>query len=58
MSIILKTETIKKEWTDYNKHMNVACYNADLVIIHTEWDEFKTIDFKKIYRNKNLKLMT
>ena len=24
MSIILKTETIKKEWTDYNKHMNVA----------------------------------
>ena len=26
MSIILKTETIKKEWTDYNKHMNVAYY--------------------------------
>ena len=26
MSIFLKTETIKKEWTDYNKHMNVAYY--------------------------------
>ena len=24
--MILKTEKIKKEWTDYNKHMNVAYY--------------------------------
>ena len=29
---------------------------ADLVIIHTEWDEFKSIDFKKICKNKNLKI--
>ena len=26
MSLILKTEKIIKEWTDYNKHMNVAYY--------------------------------
>ena len=26
MSMILKTEKIIKEWTDYNKHMNVAYY--------------------------------
>ncbi len=26
MSLILKTEKIKKEWTDYNGHMNVAYY--------------------------------
>ena len=26
MSIFLKTEKVKKEWTDYNGHMNVAYY--------------------------------
>ena len=26
MSTFLKTEKIRKEWTDYNKHMNVAFY--------------------------------
>ena len=25
----------------------MACKKADLVIIHTEWDEFKSIDFKE-----------
>mgnify|MGYP001449459313 CR=1 FL=1 len=26
MSIFLKTDTVKKEWTDYNGHMNLAYY--------------------------------
>ena len=26
MTVLLKTEKIKKEWTDYNDHMNVAYY--------------------------------
>ena len=26
MSIYLKTEKVRKEWTDYNSHMNVAYY--------------------------------
>ena len=26
MTIKISTETIKKEWTDYNGHMNVAYY--------------------------------
>ena len=26
MGIFLKTETVKKKWTDYNGHMNVAYY--------------------------------
>ena len=30
--------------------------NADLVILLTEWDEFKTIDFKKINKNRNLRI--
>ena len=38
------------------KNVREACKNSDLVIIHTEWDEFKTIDFKKISRSKKLKI--
>ena len=38
------------------KNFHTACKNADLIIIHTEWDEFKTIDFKKICKNKRLKI--
>ena len=32
------------------------CKDADLIILHTEWDEFKSIDFKKINKNKRLKI--
>ena len=38
------------------KNVREACKNSDLVIIHTEWDEFKTIDFKKISRSKKFKI--
>ncbi len=38
------------------KNIKSTCNNVDLVIIHTEWDEFKTIDFKKISRNKKFKI--
>ena len=33
-----------------------ACLNADLVVIHTEWDELKSIDFKKLVKRKNFKI--
>ena len=33
-----------------------ACFNADLIVIHTEWDEFKSIEFKKISKNKKIKI--
>ena len=32
------------------------CKTADLIILHTEWDEFKSLDFKKIAKKKNFKL--
>ena len=32
--------------------VNLACENADLVILHTEWDEFKSLDFNKLVKNK------
>jgi len=40
----------------YCKSVKEACFKADLIIIHTEWDEFKTIDFKKISKNKKIKI--
>ena len=40
----------------YSSSINDACSNADLIIIHTEWDEFKTLDFKKINKKKKFKI--
>ena len=40
----------------FRKNIKENCKNADLVILLTEWDEFKTIDFKKIIKNKKFKI--
>ena len=29
-----------------------ACKNADLIILHTEWDEFKSLDFNKLVKKR------
>ena len=51
----------KKEFNKYSKvsfHSNVAkaCLKSDLIIIHTEWDEFKLLEFKKIVKKSNFKI--
>ena len=51
-----KKEFSKLKNVTFCKDVREACKNADLVIIHTEWDEFKTIDFKKISKNKKFKI--
>ena len=40
----------------FKNNINDNCNNADLIILLTEWDEFKSIDFKKVVKNKNFKL--
>jgi len=40
----------------FSSDLKKSCFKADLIIIHTEWDEFKSIDFKKISKNKKLKI--
>ena len=40
----------------FKKNIKENCLNADLVILLTEWDEFKSIDFKKIVKKKNFKI--
>ena len=36
----------------YSSNIANACSKADLVVVHTEWDEFKSLDFKKLVKNK------
>ena len=36
--------------------VNSACTSVDLVIIHTEWEEFKALDFKKLCKKKKFKI--
>ena len=51
-----KKEFSKFKNCRYEKNIKDNCKNADLIILLTEWDEFKAIDFKKINKNKKLKV--
>ena len=30
--------------------ISLACKNSDLVILHTEWNEFRNLNFKKLVK--------
>jgi len=51
-----KKEFSKLKNLSFYNTVNDACKNVDLVIIHTEWEEFKALDFKKLYRKKKFKI--
>ena len=40
----------------FERILSKACAGADLIIINTEWDEFKSIDFKKMVKKNNFKV--
>ncbi len=40
----------------YCKNIHETCAGVDLVIIHTEWEEFKALDFKKLSKKKKFKI--
>ena len=51
----------KKEFDKYSNvsfYSNVpkACFKSDLIVIHTEWNEFKLLEFKKIVKKSNFKI--
>ncbi len=51
----------KKEFSKFKNlsfcnNVSDVCKNVDLVIIHTEWEEFKALDFKKLYKKKKFKI--
>ncbi len=37
----------------YKKSIRETCNNVDLIVLHTEWDEFKSLEFSKIVKNKS-----
>ena len=51
-----KKEFKKNKNLKFERTLNHACVGADLIIINTEWDEFKSIDFKKIVKKSNFKI--
>ena len=40
----------------YSNSSSTACLNSDLIIIHTEWNEFKLLNFKKLVKKNNFKV--
>jgi UDPglucose 6-dehydrogenase len=40
----------------YSSDIKSAISNSDLIIIHTEWNDFKSINFNKTVKNKNYKI--
>ena len=40
----------------YSNSLSAACLNSDLIILHTEWNEFKLLNFKKLVKKNNFKV--
>ena len=41
---------------NYCSTISAACLKADLVILHTEWNDFKLLNFKKLIKKKKFKI--
>ena len=48
----LKNELKKYKNVIFKKNINEAINKSDLIIIHTEWNDFKSINFKSLLKNK------
>ena len=40
----------------YCKTISAACLKADLIILHTEWNDFKLLNFKNLTKKKKFKI--
>ena len=52
----IKKEFKKIKNVNFSNSINEAVKGADLVILHTEWNDFKSINFKKLKPSKSLKI--
>ena len=48
-----KTHFKKFKNVNFCKDLASACYKSDLIIIHTEWNDFKLLNFKRLVKKKN-----
>ena len=51
-----KKKEFKSKNINFFENIKDACKSADLIIIHTEWNEFKQLNFKKITKKRNFKV--
>jgi len=51
-----KKEFNKLKNVSYSNSIYDAVKGSDLVILHTEWNDFKSINFKKLHPSQNLKI--
>jgi len=51
-----KVEFKKLKNVKFSNNINSSIKDADLIIIHTEWNDFKSINFKKEVKNKKFKI--
>jgi len=40
----------------FQKNIILTCQKSDLIIIHTEWNEYKQLNFKKLVNKRNFKI--
>jgi UDPglucose 6-dehydrogenase len=48
----IKSNFLKYKNVFFSKNIKSAISNSDLIIIHTEWNDFKSINFKSMIKNK------
>ena len=51
-----KNEFKKLKNVEYCKSISYACLKADLVVLHTEWNDFKLLNFKNLIKKNNFKI--
>jgi len=51
-----KKEIDKIKNVEFCKNITLACLKSDLIIIHTEWNVFKLLNFKKLVKKKNFSI--
>ena len=51
-----KYEFKKLKNVKYCKNISSACLNSDLIVLHTEWNDFKLLNFRKIVKNNKFKV--
>ncbi len=51
-----KNNFVKYKNVSYSKDIKSALLKSDLVIINTEWNDFKSINFKSLIKRKNFKI--
>ena len=51
-----KKELNKIKNVQFYKNISSACLKSDLIIIHTEWNVFKLLNFKNLVKKKNFSI--